>query len=104
MKTWKTWTVSDETRLAELRARKVTLHVIAVEMDRSYNSIKCKVYELQMLPVFLDQRERWMELLVGAPVSLKTAAKIMGVTIHAVKRQKRMLRHAGFDVPHMRGQ
>jgi len=105
MKTWKPWTVNEERKLLALRTAGVTMQAIADELRRTVDSVKCRLWSMEIcLPTVIDRRERWMSLLVGQPVSLKVAAKIMGVSVNAVKGQKRRLRRAGFDVPRMRGQ
>jgi EAL domain-containing protein (putative c-di-GMP-specific phosphodiesterase class I) len=62
---WKPWTASEERRLVQLAAQSMPPHAIAVELDRSVNSIRNKARDLGVLLPLYNQRTR-----TGAQVTI----------------------------------
>jgi DNA-binding CsgD family transcriptional regulator len=95
-KTWRAWTRKEIDRLEALRLDGRTAKEIAAALGRTEASVKCRIGQEQITGM-VRGRQRWLELL-AAPIPLKEAARIMGVTVGAVKQQKRKLRRLGFEV------
>ena len=99
-KTWRTWTRKEDRRLEDLRLDGLTAAAIAVILNRTVPSVKCRIGFLGAGRV-MDGRAKWAAVLAD-PRPIKETAAMMGVGINAVKQAARKLRRAGFDIPFVR--
>ncbi len=102
MKTWRTWTRKEDALVEDMRLAGATIRTIARMLDRTEASVKNRVVELAAVRIN-PRPQQWIEILQAA-IPLKEAARLMGVTVWAVKKKKWELRKIGgmeiADLPH----
>jgi transposase len=95
-KTWRAWTQKEIARVEAMRLEGMPLVEIAAGLNRTRSSIKGLVAQEEICLAH-PGRERWAKLLVN-PIPLKEAARMMGVTVGAVKKRKTKLKKLGFKI------
>jgi len=89
------WTEREECDLERLRLSGMTSRQIADATGRTYQAVRGKLRKIEAI------KPSWLMHvlpLVGVPHRRSEVAERLGIGVGAVKRAKRLLRMAGFDV------